>query len=126
VILRSSVALTLTSRPEPAGSPTLQCHGRRRGGSGAAVRRYRAPMQTTRLRITMRDVEPEVVRVIDVPAAVTLGCGPGRRSSTRRAHTRPGTPGSSTSGVGWRAADAPRHRSGPPGRPRRRDLALPA
>jgi len=91
VILRSSVALTLTSRPEPAGSPTLQCHGRRRGGSGAAVRRYRAPLQTTRLRITMRDVEPEVFRVIDVPAAVTLGCGPGRRSSTRRAHTRPGT-----------------------------------
>ncbi|MEU7811608.1 plasmid pRiA4b ORF-3 family protein [Pseudonocardia sp. NPDC049154] len=29
-------------------------------------------MQTTRLRITMRDVEPEVVRMIDVPAVVTL------------------------------------------------------
>jgi hypothetical protein len=30
-------------------------------------------MRTTRLRITMRDVEPAVVRVIDVPAGVTLG-----------------------------------------------------
>jgi hypothetical protein len=29
-------------------------------------------MQTTRLRITMREVQPRVVRVIDVPAAVTL------------------------------------------------------
>ncbi len=30
-------------------------------------------MRTTRLRITMRDVEPPVVRVIDVPAASSLG-----------------------------------------------------
>ncbi|MFR9803899.1 plasmid pRiA4b ORF-3 family protein [Pseudonocardia sp. RS010] len=29
-------------------------------------------MRTVRLRITMRDVEPRVIRVIDVPAAVTL------------------------------------------------------
>ena len=29
-------------------------------------------MRTTRLRITMRDVEPAVVRVIDVPTASTL------------------------------------------------------
>lgn len=29
-------------------------------------------MRTTRLRVTMRDVEPRVERVIDVPAAITL------------------------------------------------------
>src|SRR5690349_5823888 len=30
-------------------------------------------MRTTRLRITMREVDPAVVRVIDLPAEVTLG-----------------------------------------------------
>jgi Plasmid pRiA4b ORF-3-like protein len=29
-------------------------------------------MRTTRLRVTLREVEPEVERVIDVPAAITL------------------------------------------------------
>src|SRR5215213_2050219 len=29
-------------------------------------------MRTTRLRVTMREVEPEVERVIDVPAAITI------------------------------------------------------
>ena len=30
-------------------------------------------MRTTRLRVRMREVDPAVVRVIDVPAAATLG-----------------------------------------------------
>src|SRR5579862_7777224 len=31
-----------------------------------------SPMRTARLRVTMRDVEPAVVRVLDVPAGVVL------------------------------------------------------
>ena len=75
--LRST--LTRSPTPDPEALPHIKIIGHRRPGHLGCARRtwWRVVlrcvlMQTTRVRVRMREVDPVVVRVIDVPAAATL------------------------------------------------------
>ena len=83
--------------PAPPRTPGRTPRPRSPGGATAAL--SLGGVRTIRLRITLRDVAPSVVRVVDVPAAVTLA-GAARRCCRSRwdgptatcTSSSPGTP----------------------------------